>query len=49
MGERFVKYRVETPRMVFVVTFDPDQEQMPSGEELQGIELVVVTGWRIRK
>lgn len=41
------RYRVETPRMTFVVVFEPDLVTMPGDDESVGdIELVVVTGWR---
>jgi hypothetical protein len=41
------RYRVETPRMVFVVVFDPEPDELPAdGEDVREIELVVVTGWR---
>lgn len=41
------RHRVETARMVFVVTFDPEPERMPHDDEDVGpIELVVVIGWR---
>lgn len=43
------RYRVDTPRMCFVVTFDPDPEVLPDeGDDLSEVELVVVTAWRIR-
>lgn len=43
------RHRVETQRMVFVVTFDPEPERMPAEDEsVDETELVVVTGWRIR-
>jgi hypothetical protein len=43
------RHRVETPRMVFVVTFDPEPEKMPADDDdLGDVELVVVTGWRMR-
>jgi hypothetical protein len=39
--------RVETPKMVFAVAFDPEPEAMPAdGDDLGDTELVVVTGWR---
>lgn len=41
------RHRVETQRMVFVVTFDPEPFQMPAETDDVGeIELVLVTGWR---
>jgi hypothetical protein len=44
------RFRVETQRMVFVVTFDPEPEGMPSDEEGVGdIEVVLVTGWRLSR
>lgn len=43
------RHRVETPRMVFVAVFDPEPERMPAeGDDLGDVELVLVTGWRIR-
>jgi hypothetical protein len=43
------RYRVDTPRMCFVVTFDPEPEKLPGeDEDLSEVELVVVTAWRIR-
>lgn len=43
------RHRVETPRMTFVVVFDPEPERMPADEDNLGdMELVVVTGWRSR-
>ena len=43
------RHRVETPRMVFVVVFDPEPERLPENDlELGDIELLLVTGWRIR-
>ena len=43
------RHRVETPRMVFVVLFDPEPERMPADDADVGeMELVLVTGWRIR-
>jgi len=43
------RYRVETPRMVFVVTFDPEPDGVPGADEPLGdLELVVITGWRLR-
>jgi hypothetical protein len=43
------RYRVETPKMVFVAVFDPEPESMPTGEDdLGDLELVLVTGWRMR-
>lgn len=42
------RFRVETPRMCFVVTFDPEPEGMPAeGSDLSAFELIVVTGWRL--
>lgn len=44
------RHRVETQRMVFVVTFDPEPEQMPQDDEVvEELELVVVTGWRLSR
>lgn len=41
------RFRVETPKMIFVVTLDPEPEGLPGeDEELGDMELVVVTGWR---
>jgi hypothetical protein len=43
------RYRVDTPRMCFVVVFDPEPESVPGDEaDLTEVELVVVTAWRIR-
>src|SRR5579859_4013804 len=42
------RHRVETPRMVFVAAFDPEPEKMPADDEDLDVELVLVTGWRIR-
>lgn len=43
------RYRVETPRMCFVVTFDPEPDALPGQEDdVSDVELVVVTAWRIR-
>jgi hypothetical protein len=42
------RHRVETQRMVFVVTFDPEPSMMPTDAESVGdLELVLVTGWRL--
>jgi len=36
--------------MVFVATFDPWIDTMPGDDDdLSGVELVLVTGWRIKK
>ena len=44
------RHRVETQRMVFVVTFDPEPDAMPAdGDELGDVELIVVTGWRMKR
>lgn len=41
------RYRVETPRMVFVVVFEPEPDVLPASDEDVGeLELVIVTGWR---
>jgi hypothetical protein len=43
------RYRVETPRMCFIVTFDPEPVGFPDkDDEVSEVELVVVTAWRIR-
>jgi hypothetical protein len=35
--------------MVFVAVFDPEPTSLPKGEgDLGDLELVLVTGWRIR-
>lgn len=35
------RHRIETPRMVFVVTFDPEPERAPSADEALGdLELI---------
>jgi hypothetical protein len=43
------RYHVETPRMVFVIAFDPDPGEVAPGptEDVSDVELVVVTAWRI--
>jgi hypothetical protein len=44
------RYRVETPKMVFVAVFDPEPEAMPADSaDLGDVELVVVTGWRCQR
>jgi len=44
------RHRVETPRMVFVVVFDPEPAAMPADDEdLGDLELVLVTAWRLRR
>jgi hypothetical protein len=44
------RFRVETQRMVFVVTFDPEPEQMPDeATDIGELELIVVTGWRLNR
>ena len=41
------RYRVETPRMVFVVVLDPEPDVAPAVEdEVDEMELIIVTGWR---
>ena len=48
-GERSWRFRVETPRMVFVVTFDPEVDTLPGeAADVSTMEVVVVTAWRIR-
>jgi len=43
------RYRVETPKMVFVVTLDPEPTGMPAADDdVEDLELVLVTGWRNR-
>jgi hypothetical protein len=43
------RYRVQTPRMVFVVEFDPEPEQARSDDvQIDEMELVLVTAWRVR-
>ena len=43
------RYRVETQRMVFVATFDPEPSLTPRDDDDVGeTELVLVTGWRIK-
>lgn len=43
------RHRVETPRMVFVVTFDPETDVVPDDDQPVGdVELIVVTGWKLR-
>jgi len=42
------RHRVETQKMAFVVTFDPEPERMPADdEELGDLELIVVTGMKL--
>jgi hypothetical protein len=44
------RFRVETQRMVFVVTFDPEPTRMPAGDDdVSDLELIVVTGWRMQQ
>jgi len=43
------RYNVETARLVFVVTFSPEPDRLPTDEELADMDLVVVTGWRKRR
>ena len=44
------RHRVETQRMVFVVTFDPEPEKMPANDEsVDELELVIVTGCRLAR
>lgn len=44
------RYHVETPKIVFVVTFDPEPAVMPDGnDDLGETELIIVTGWRHRQ
>lgn len=41
------RYLVETPKMAFVATFDPEPEGIPKGEDnLSELELVLITAWR---
>ena len=43
------RHRIETQRIVFVVAFDPDVNVVPAEEDDVGdIELIIVTGWRLR-
>ncbi len=43
------RYRVETSRMMFVAVLDPEPTSMPGvDEDLEDLELIVVTGWRVR-
>ena len=43
------RYRVDTQRMAFVISFDPEPDRVPTDDkELGEVELVVVTGWRVR-
>jgi hypothetical protein len=43
------RYRVDTPRMCFVVAFEPEPNAVPEKDaDLSEVELVVVTAWRIR-
>lgn len=44
------RFRVETQRMVFVVTFDPEPTHVPADDEdVSELELIVVTGWRMQR
>lgn len=44
------RYQVRTQRMVFVVEFDPEPEKLPgASEDIQDLELVVITAWRLRR
>lgn len=44
------RFRVDTQRMVFVVTFEPEPEGMPEeAEDVSQLELIVVTGWRLKR
>ena len=41
------RYLVETPKMTFVATFEPEPEAVPKDEDdLNELELVLVTAWR---
>jgi hypothetical protein len=43
------RHRVETQKMVFVVTFDPEPAGLPAADDdVSDLELVLVTGWRTR-
>ena len=43
------RYRIETPKMVFVAVFDPEPTAMPADDDdLDDLELLLVTGWRNR-
>jgi hypothetical protein len=43
------RHRVETPKMVFVATFDPEPEALLTDDDDVGdLELRLVTGWRLR-
>jgi hypothetical protein len=43
------RYRVETLKIVFVATIDPEPAVMPGeDDDLGELELIVVTGWKIR-
>lgn len=43
------RYRVETPRMVFVVVLEPEPDFVPSDEDdVSEMEIIIVTGWRIK-
>lgn len=40
-------YRVETPKLVFVVVLEPEPDALPaSDEEVGELEVVIVTAWR---
>jgi hypothetical protein len=43
------RYTVETPRMRFVVVFDPEPDFYPAEEDnVSEIELILITGMRLR-
>ena len=43
------RHAVRTPRMVFVVTFEPEVHVLPGeDEDVSEMVLVVVTAWRVR-
>jgi hypothetical protein len=43
------RWQVRTTRMSFVVTFEPEVEAVPDqASDLSTMEVVVVTGWRVR-
>ena len=44
------RHRVETQRMVFIVAFDPEPDELPrAGDGVADVEIIVVTGWRTQR
>ncbi len=43
------RHRIETQRIVFVIAFEPEVTPVPAeDDDIGNIELIIVTGWRIR-